>query len=245
MNLDEIIDSVVAPSGRGKRATSVSATVRRPLTKADVDALWAIPEGGLGAVAPPLQRIRFQHHSLARLLAEGRSQEECALITGFSPSRISILKADPSFAELLTSYKSMTDEVYVNVHERLAGLGLNTIEELMERLDTDPDSFSNNTLIELSKLTLDRSGYGPTSKVAHSHSLNLTPDALDKIKAEANRRQNGTVRSLNPQSGERPQVGSLVIDGSLGETPATEGRSSQGHDLPADGGARAEAEVPR
>lgn len=243
MSLDALIDEVMAPRGRGRKTSEVSAVTRRSLTKADVDALWALPEGGLSSVTPPLQRIRFQHHSLARLLAEGRPQEECALITGFSPSRISILKQDPAFKELLASYLASTQAVYVNVHERLAALGLNTIEELMERLDTEPDSFSHNELMELSKLTLDRSGYGPASKVSHDHTLSLAPEVLDRIKAESNRRQQGTVRSIQPPSGVGAQMGGLVIDGSLGEAPTTQGSASEGDHVPARGGAGTEEEA--
>jgi hypothetical protein len=243
MDLDDIIDSVVAPSGRGKRGAVVQAQIRRPLTKADVDALWALPEGGLSSVTPPLQRIRFQHHSLARLLAEGRTHQEASLITGFSPSRISILQKDPAFKDLLASYKGMTDEVYVNVHERLAALGMNTIEELQERLDTEPESFSHNELMELSKLTLDRGGYGPASKISHEHSLRVTPDVLARIKSEVGSKQNGTIRSIQSPDRAGTEMGGLIIDGSLGETSAPQGSPGQGDDLPANGGTGTETKV--
>lgn len=245
MDLDSIIDSVVPPHSRGRRAVEVQTTVRRQLNPADIEQLWLQPEGALGSTTPPIQKIRFQHHSLARLLAEGRPDAECALITGYSPSRISILKRDPAVMELISHYKEMVTEVFVNVHERLAALGLNTIEELMERLDTDPDSFSVRELKEVAELTLDRSGYGPQSKVHHTGAIAvLDASHVARIKQEVASRQNGTVRSLNPSTSGWPQVGGPVIDGSVGKAEETQGSESQGDNLPERGGAGTGTEVP-
>lgn len=231
MDLDAIIDSVVPPASRGRRQQEVHAQVRRELNASDVERLWALPEGGLGSTAAPLQKIGFSHHSLAKLLAEGRSNADCSLITGKSPSRISILKHDPAMTELIEYYKTQNEAVYLNIHERLATLGLSSIEELQDRLDTDPNSFSQRELMELAALGFDRSGYGPSSKVQHEHAHFLKPADVSRIKSDVAGRQNGTVRQINPQSSEWPQVGGTVIDGSLGEAAAAEGSKGEGNNL--------------
>lgn len=125
----------------------------RDLAESDVSALRS--GAGPGLPANPLARLKHTHHLLARLIAEGRKQVEISLITGYSPSRISVLKDDPAFKELVSYYAEQAEAIYANVHERRAQLGLSAIEELQERVDTDPQSFSNRELMELVETTLD------------------------------------------------------------------------------------------
>jgi len=78
------------------------------------------------------------------------------MITGYSPSRISILQADPAFAELVAYYATQAEQVYLDVHQRLAALGIASMDELQERLESDPESFKNRELMSLVELTMDR-----------------------------------------------------------------------------------------
>lgn len=222
--IDEVLS---APPSRGQKPRPLAVVVRRELTEVDVKTLWDLPPGGLEAETRPLVRLRYQHHYLARLLAEGRPDAECHLCTGYSISRISILKNDPAFRELITYYQSQVEEVYINVHQRLAAVGLNSIEELMDRLDNDPDRFTNRELMELSELGLDRSGYGPQSKVHHTSEAVLTSDVLARLKDELAKRSLGTVRAL-PQSGERPSGGGPIIEGTVAKEPTPQGGEGSG-----------------
>jgi hypothetical protein len=228
--LDALLGDAGLPPARGRRAaTNVSASYERDLTEADVQALRDLPEGGLGAITSPLRKLRFQHHTLARLLAEGKSQVEAALVTGYSESYISIIKNDPAFKSLVTYYQEQVQEVFVSVHERLAALGMNTIEELQERLAETPDSFTNRELMELSELTLDRTGYGPTSK----HQVNdtgLPQELVERLKHELATRSKGQVRSL-PQGNPRLEGGGPVIEGTLAPAQAPEGSEGEGSDV--------------
>jgi len=131
----------------------LDALYDRELTLEDLDQM-AKPKG---SSTPPIKRLRTQHHHLARLLAEGRREVECSAMTGYSQSRISILKNDPAFAELIEHYKTEAAAAYVNVHERLAALGVTCLEELQARVDEDPEKFSNKELRELAAMLLDRS----------------------------------------------------------------------------------------
>lgn len=110
------------------------------------------------AAKPPIvAKLRHTHHLLARLLAEGRKAVEVSAITGYSQSRISILQQDPAFRELIEHYKSQVHEAYLNVHGRLAALGVTCVEELQERLEDNPGQFTPAQLREIAEMAFDRS----------------------------------------------------------------------------------------
>src|SRR5690606_36755504 len=140
------------------------------------------------AQAPQLQQIRASHHELARLLAQGRKQCDIALITGFSQTRISILKSDPSFQELLTYYQEMETQNFekarVDVAERLHSLGIGTLEVLHERVRDDPNSLDGKTLIGLAELTLDRIGHGKQSSVNTNVTHSIDEAQLARIRSQ-------------------------------------------------------------
>lgn len=153
------LESLVVRSARGgKRQAAggpLSVAFSRELGEEDADALSAPP--ALGTKPPTIARLRTNHHQLARLLAEGTPAVQASAITGYSPSRISILQKDPAFCELMAYYKGQVAEQYLNVHERLGALGLAVVDELQERLDDDPERFTNRELMSLAELALDRS----------------------------------------------------------------------------------------
>ena len=155
LSLVDTLDFLGLPSARGRKRAKVEMQVLRELTVADLGVLLDPPKAGVET--RPLARLRHTHHFLARLLAEGKRPGECSLITGYAPSRISILQNDPAFQELLEYYKTQTQEVYLDVHQRLATLGISTIEELQERLEANPDGFTAGQLMALAELVLDRS----------------------------------------------------------------------------------------
>lgn len=167
--LDEILP---IPPSRGRRAAQVEMTILRELGEEDVKALTTGPK--LGIAQSPLTKLRNSHHMLARLLGEGKSCAECSLLTGYVPSRISILQNDPAFKDLVEYYRTQVDAQYIDVHARLASLGLSTIDELAERLENDPDQFANKDLMALAELTLDRAGHGPTAKTQVNGAITIT-----------------------------------------------------------------------
>lgn len=155
---DDLLESIVFDrigSARGRRSAHLELVILRELNEGDLDLLANPPPQG--QITQPLQRLRHTHHMLARLIAEGRPGVECSMITGYCQSRISILQKDPAFQELVSYYAQQTEAKYLDVHERLAALGIDTIEELHERLHTEPGKISTRELMELAELTLDRS----------------------------------------------------------------------------------------
>lgn len=131
---------------------------------------------------PTLARLRGIHHEIARLLATGLTPAEVSAVTGYSPSRISTLQADPSFKELLTFYSQKESEVFVDVRKRMATLGLDASAELSDRLVEKPESFTNTQLIELTKATLDRAGYNPVAKSLNAN-VSVSAEELAQLRA--------------------------------------------------------------
>lgn len=148
--------------------------------------------------APTIKRLKQIHHELARLLASGLSPAEVAASTGYSASRISILQRDPSFKGLMDHYKTQRDEIFVDVHKRMATLGIDAADELQERLEMNPESFSVGQLTELMKATLDRGGFSPVQKTQNV-SMSVTPEALARIRANHAAATQGQVQILSTE----------------------------------------------
>lgn len=174
-------------------AQEVHFEVTRELTAGDLVVRAAT---GVGSKSPGIKALRATHHKLAQVIASGFSDAEASLATGYSPSRISILKSDPAFAELLTHYGTKRDEVFVNVTERMAGFATDALEELHDRLLNNPGEFKVKDLNEVIKTTADRGGYSPVQKTENK-TIVLTAGELANLKAEVANRQNGQVRKIN------------------------------------------------
>jgi hypothetical protein len=150
------MSQLVLGSPGGSASPVLDIKVIRPMTAEDVISLNSNP---LGRGVTPVQRMRYVHHTLARLIADGTSYAEASAITGHSPERIAtMVHDDPAFQELIAHYAGEARKQYLDVHSRLAALGMTTIEELQERLEVAPGKFSNKELFALAEIVLDRSG---------------------------------------------------------------------------------------
>lgn len=118
-----------------------------------------------GHVVPHVKRLSQRHHMVARLIAQGVPVGETAIIAGYTPQRVTMLKADRAFRQLVEFYKGKVDEVYIDRHKALAGLSADAIIELHERLEEEPGQFSTNQLLDIIKTAGDRSGLGPSVTV--------------------------------------------------------------------------------
>ncbi len=145
----------------GGRASKPLVLVKsRDLAPEDLRALSA-PRG---SSAPGVKELRASHHSIARCIATGMRPAEVSAVTGYSPSRISILQADPSFAELVEHYRSQGDAKFADVKDRMTDLLLDMTEVLQARIDSNPDDFKASELLDGIKTLADRAGFGPVTK---------------------------------------------------------------------------------
>lgn len=174
------MDEIFHIRTRGRAPIELSPDIVRELVPADLSAI----SEEKGSEAPALKRITDRHHALARNLAGGMAEGEAALVCGISNSRISILKADPQFRELLLFYRGEVNLVYQDMHEKLAGIASTALDELQDRLEDTPEKVSVGQLMELAKMGADRTGYGPQSQQTN---LNVNVDMAARLQAARRR----------------------------------------------------------
>jgi hypothetical protein len=168
----------------GRAPVQIEAEVLRELNAADL-VLLATERG----VKPtPIMRLRERHHALARNLASGMTDGEAAAICGYELSRVSILKGDPTFKELVLFYREDVKRAYAQVHEVLSGMAVDAAIIIRERMEDTPDELSSSLLTEIVKMSADRTGYGPSSKQEVNVNFNLAnrlEEARKRIAARA------------------------------------------------------------
>lgn len=169
---------------RGRAAKPVEATVLRELDQADMSLLST--ERGVKPSA--IKRITDRHHNLARTLASGMGESEAAIFCGYTVSRVSILKSDPAFSELLEFYRADAARPYRDLHVRLSGLATDATHLLQERLEADMELEIDDRkvpvgqLMELTKMGADRTGFGPQTTA-----VNVNVDLAGRLEAARKR----------------------------------------------------------
>jgi len=197
--VEEIIDRLEIELGPARRAGLVVREVE------DADLARAA-----GAGPPRLKNLRPTHHTLARLLAKGVKQVDVSAITGFSQSRISILKTDPAFQELLAHYETQVEEISVELMQKVKLLAGDALAEIHSRLEERPEEFSNSALLALVTATLDRSGVGPKSVQEQHHHHHLGAAELETLKRTA--QEVGKVSRLTPEGPTPPLLEGTVVE---------------------------------
>ena len=152
----------------------------RDLTAEDIHIANTVEKG---VEAAPLVRLSGRHHAMARKFASGMTLRQVSESSGLSYNRVSILRGDPSFAELVTHYQTQFRDAYMDVHEELAGLGMDAISEMRKRLEEEPEKLTFGQLLETTKVTADRTGFGPSS----SSEVNVKIGIADKLEAARKR----------------------------------------------------------
>jgi hypothetical protein len=164
-------------TGPGRAASQLAVSDGGELSEADVS-LLRLPRH---SAPPTIAKIRESHHALARALASGISDTEAGLSTGYSSSRISILRSDPAFQELLAAYTREADGLRLAVQAdgvaKMYALHADAVEEIHDRLRENPDGIETKDLLDVVKATADRTGLGPTVKSVNTH-ITVTADRL-------------------------------------------------------------------
>jgi hypothetical protein len=171
---------------RGRAALPLTPVIVRELQSSDLALLGAEK----GSQAPAIKRISDRHHGLARNLAAGMSEGEAAVICGLSISRVSILKADPTFKELLEFYRADVTKEYLGLHERLANVAGTALDELQTRLEDEPEKITVNQLLATVAMGADRTGFGPQSSQTN---VNVNVDLASRLQAARERVRTRTI----------------------------------------------------
>lgn len=141
----------------------------------------------------PLKAIRNTHHRAAQLLAMGMDETKVARLCNYSVTRISNLKADPAFEELLAYYAAGVEEEFADFVTVAANLSMDFLGRLQEMLDESPEKFTPTHLMEAVKLLADRTGHAPVQK---THNVNVNVDLGTRLKAARERANAAHIQAL-------------------------------------------------
>lgn len=181
-----------------------------------------LPSHGMPS-APCILKLRTTHHELARLLACGFKDVDISRVTGYSQSRISILKRDPMFSQLVDEYMARRDEFAVDFSARLRQISATSLEMLQERMEDEPKAFTPRDLRQLAEMALDRTGHGKTMTV---NNVNVTKQTLDEIKASIEKAHKGRVIPRDQRLDSCGEVGEQAGELALPSPP--EGSEGEG-----------------
>jgi len=164
------------------------------LVPEDFDELSAAPEP-----KSSLKRIRDHHHLIARLVAEGRRSTDIAAEVGLSISRVSILKSDPAFQQLVEMYRAninqLRDAAFASTEAKMAFFYNEGWDYWIDRLLEDPDNIPPDTFFKILDHIGDRIGYAKTTK---SVNLNMAAKAESLAEIVAARRKRADEKLLEP-----------------------------------------------
>jgi len=104
----------------------------------------------------PLERVQSIHHAQARMLAMGKSHTEVSAALGVSVAMLKLLQLDPTFQELESYYRDQIDVIALDTYAKADLVKRLSLDLIQERLETKPDSFSNNQLRQLTIDLMDR-----------------------------------------------------------------------------------------
>lgn len=182
----------------GRKAQPLTAEVTRELRPTDLALLGT----ERGIKASHVQRISDRHHALARCIATGTTVEEACIITGYTPSRVSVLKGDPAFEELVSFYRGAKSEAVRDLGEQLLSVAKDAASLIQERLEDTPETVSTSELMDLVKVGADRTGFGPKTT-----QVNVNVNLGDRLKAARERASSAKSASPLLGSGSAGEVG--------------------------------------
>lgn len=170
--------------GAGRPAKFPSIDGVRELEQVEVERLKPGRE-------PAVKALRDSHHMIARLCAIGLRTTEIAERTGYSIARVSVLRNDPAFRELVEQYKVDVDESFrENVDEYFSLVAKNRtlsarlINDKLSEIE-DLDDVSIRELVAVHSDSADRTGY-PKRSVAVNVNVDFAA-RLDQAIQRSNR----------------------------------------------------------
>jgi len=173
----------------------------RILSEADLERLGTVR--GDQKPIPLTKRMTMRHHALARYLALGMPDFEAAALTGYKPATISVLKTDPAFHELMDFYRKKSEaeltEVSLDLHKRMFGMSVDAADELHRRVEEEPETFSHGQLLDVMKVTADRTGHGPSQSTNITVSVSMS-DRLRHARERVN--EDRLMRDITPEPGD-------------------------------------------
>lgn len=132
-----------------------------------------------------LKRLRDSHHAVAKMLARGLTEAQVSLQTGYALSRISVLKNDPSFTELMEFYRHDQDSVSESIEDKMMLMLRDFMQATHEEL-LDDEEIPFPQKLEALKLLADRAGFAP---IQRSINKNVNLNIGERLDAARKRKQ--------------------------------------------------------
>jgi hypothetical protein len=117
------------------------------------------------------------------------SLAEASAITGYDISRISILRGDPQFKELMSHYQGMAEAGLAQFQDRAITVAITALNNIQEMLEDDESPLPASVQLEVIKVAADRAGHAP---VAKSVNVNVNHDLGARMRAAQQRLRNVT-----------------------------------------------------
>lgn len=189
--------SFLSRTGRQQVGINDVVTEWGPLTAEHAQLAEAHAASGnvIGVASPNVKALRHTHHRLAQLLAGGMDETVAAKLCNYTVNRVSILKSDPAFAELLAHYASTKDEAFADFVDAAAALNLDMMGKLQQILDEEPERLSPTHIMDAIKLLSDRTGHAPVTK---TQNVNVHLNLGDKLRL-ARERANEMYLDVTPR----------------------------------------------
>lgn len=186
----------VSIRGRARAPRDLKYHVVRELTPADI----ALLQADRKSTVPAIKKLRDSHHRIARCFAAGMTDLQVSMQTGYSFSRLSILRTDNSFKDLIETYRKAGVEAFAEYSDIAMGnmvKGERLIEDSLESVGEREAPLELGELRPVLEIVADRADrFGYPRK---STNVNLNLDFAGKL--ESARRRSG----LNlPSSQEQP-----------------------------------------
>jgi hypothetical protein len=188
MSLDLEISNIL---GRGRASAPLSIGEVREISASDL-ALFenrqAVP------ASDPIKKISERHHMVAKMLARGAAPGEVARLTGYEPSRISVLKASPAMQELIALYREDLEAEFTPIIETLVGVSKDALNLIRERMEEEGDKIPLRDLISTFEMGADRIGHPRAKDVNTNINVNLG-DRLEAARRRAREAAQGIIEA--------------------------------------------------
>lgn len=176
---------------RGRASSTPLVLATRALSAAELEARSARE---VGIQAAPLKRLQSRHRDIARELASGATTSEVAAKYGITASRVSVLKSDPSFQDLIHYFTTRREEARDYEMQELRGLHSHATSTLIEVFEDDEQKakLDPEFVLKVMKETADRIGLGPSTKQETNVNINFG-DRLDAARKRVLEAQSPTI----------------------------------------------------
>jgi len=149
-----------------------------------------------------VQSLKDSHHRVARAVASGLNNIQTADACGITTARVSQLRQDPAFIDLVAHYRSMLTAEWIReadpVVEMLGAIrqkSLAMIEDKIDQAAANDEFLPSRDLASFAELGLDRTGYGKVNK-----NVNINVDFAAKLEQARKRSATAAPRQIEGQT---------------------------------------------